>query len=61
MARPTKKSWTKPEVKRFDTPEELLAHYRGRGSAAEREKLDELLDEARTKASQERPRRNANG
>ena len=45
MAHPTKKPWIKPQVKRFESPEELLAFYRSK-NLEERQKLDELLGQA---------------
>ena len=64
MAHPTKKPWIKPELKRFDSSEELLAFYHSK-SAEERQKLDELLGQASSKqassAPQRKLRRNSNG
>lgn len=63
MAHPAKKPWIKPEVKRFESPEELLAFYRSK-SAAERQKLDELLGQAGPDQASSTPerklRRNSN-
>lgn len=61
MAHSIKKPWTRPEVKRFGTSEELLAYFSLRGSAAEREKLEELVKQAPTKSPQGKLRRRANG
>lgn len=65
MTHPTKKPWIKPEVKRFQSPEELLAIYRSKGSVAERQKLEELVDQARDAQARSLPqrklRRNSNG
>ena len=47
MAHPTKKPWIKPEVKRFESLEELSKFYRSKASAAELDKLEELVDQAR--------------
>ena len=64
MAHPTKKPWIKPEVRRFESSEELLAFYRSK-SAAERQKLDELLGQAgsdqASSAPQPKLRRKSNG
>ena len=43
MANSEKKAWTKPEIRRFETPEALWAFYHHRGTAAERAKLLELV------------------
>ena len=56
MAHPTKKPWIKPELKRFESSEELLAFYRSR-SAEERQKLDELLGQAGSKQASSVPQR----
>ena len=47
MAHPKKKPWIKPEVKHFESLEELSNFYRSKASLAELQKLEELLDQAR--------------
>lgn len=43
MAQSTKKPWTKPEVRCFRTPEELLAPNGPKGSDIEQEEFEVLL------------------
>ena len=47
MAHSTKKPWIKPELKRFESLEKLSNFCRSTASAAERQKLEEFLDQAR--------------
>lgn len=43
MANSEKKAWTKPEIRRFETPEALWAFYHPKATAAERAKRAELV------------------
>jgi len=65
LAHPEKKPWIKPELRHFGSPEELLAFYALKGSAAEREKIEKLAVQARkTRGDDERearPRRSGRG
>ena len=64
MAHLTKKLWTTPKVRHFETPEEIWAFYESIGSG-EREKLEELLDQMReshrSRSQQAKLRKSANG
>ena len=42
---PEKKPWTKPEVRRFETPEHLLASYRKELPEADFQKLVRLAEQ----------------
>jgi hypothetical protein len=44
---PTKKPWTKPEIKRFETPEQLLESYRKTLREADLQKFAELFERLR--------------
>jgi hypothetical protein len=62
VAHPTKKIWTKPELRHFDTYQELVAFYGPRGFNAELEKLEKLAEQmqnAREQASPALQRRSA--
>lgn len=64
MAHLKKKQWKTPELRRFETPEEVLEYYGPKASPAERGKLDELLrrmGEAKRTSAAARSRRNATG
>ena len=56
VAHSTKKQWTRPELRQFDTAEEMLAFYRPRASSAELEKLEKLADKMRNSREQKSPR-----
>ena len=53
---PTKKQWTKPVLRQFDSAEEMLAFYRPKASSAELEKLEKLADKMRSSQEQASPR-----
>ena len=61
MAHPTKKPWIKPEVKRFESLEELSKFYRSKASAADLDKLEELVDQARLDQASPTPQRKLRG
>ena len=48
----TKKPWTKPEVRRFETPEQLLASYRKELPEADFQKLVRLAEQLQRSARQ---------
>jgi hypothetical protein len=56
VAQSTKKQWTRPELRQFDTAEEMLAVNGPKASAAELEKLEKLADRMRNSREQELPR-----
>jgi hypothetical protein len=47
-----KKPWTKPRVRQFETPEQLLATYRKELPAADVQKLVELAERLQRSAKQ---------
>lgn len=61
MAHSTKKTWTKPAIRQFETPEEILEHYREHLPHAELEALvkraQQLQQSARRSAENSQPRR----
>jgi hypothetical protein len=63
VAHSEKKPWTKPELNWFETSEELLAYFGLRARSAERERLEELVEQAQnirgSRARQGKLRRNA--
>lgn len=52
MVHSKKKPWTKPEIRQFETPEELLASYREELSEADLQKLIKLAEQLQRSARQ---------
>lgn len=50
MAYSTKKPWIKPEIRQYETPEEILAHYREGLSDADLQTLVELAEQMQRSA-----------
>ena len=63
MALSTKKTWTKPEISQFETPEEILEYYRKDLPQADLEKLVKLAEQlqrsARRSAEHSQPRKSS--
>lgn len=64
VAHSTKKTWIKPEIRQFETPEEILEYYRKDDlPQADLEKLvklaEQLQQSARRSAERSQPRRSS--
>ncbi len=44
---PSKKTWSKPEITVFHSEEDVREHFRERGTKAEVEALEQMLEENR--------------